>query len=69
MMTDLYSLSCQLGYQWHFHYLMYLLKMLLKLKGRGFKKNNNWKKYFMILNSNSNLGIQTMKFQIMNFKS
>ena len=43
---------------------MYLLKMLLKLKCRGFKKNNNWKKYFMILNSNSNLGI-TMEFQIL----
>ena len=46
---------------------MYLLKMLLKLKCRGFKKNNNWKKYFMILNSNSNLGIQTMEFQILRY--
>ena len=64
-MIDFYSLSCQLGYQWLFHCLVYLLKILLKLKCRNFKKNNNWKKYFMILNSNSNLGIKTMEFQIL----
>ena len=40
--------------------------MLLKLKCRSFKKNNNWKKYFMILNPNPNLGIPTLEFQIMN---
>ena len=48
---------------------MYLLKMLLKLKCRRFKKNSDWKKYFMILNPilnpNPNLGIQTMEFKIL----
>ena len=31
----------------------------------GLRKKKNWKKYFMILNSNSNLGIQTIEFQIL----
>ena len=46
---------------------MYLLKKLLKLKRRRFKKKNNWKKYFMILipNPNPNLGIPTIEFQIL----
>ena len=71
MMTNFQLSFCELDCQWLFHYLMYLLKMLLKLKCRRFKKKNNWKKYFMILipNPNPKLGIPTMEFQIMNFKS
>ena len=46
------------------------IKNVLKLKCRRFKKSNNWKIYILlILNLNPNLGIQKMKFQLMNFKS